>query len=228
MCWLQVHGDWEQLQVLSYSNSAGIRAPQPPVYPPDILSSHDSVTSVPYPRRASSGPDSLHASPGASKRPRKFSRLACFGVGRCSSPETYRRTSASELTALNLRLHEHGSSGGRSSSGPATDDVVGELSSVEAATQAQSIASSDWSFSSISTTFSERAGQLLRGPPSILSCIMESEPAGFMDSGEQMQQLPHARCANAVIICANNIQTTHWTSNFTGQRWLWMVLTCVV
>ena len=219
--------DWEQLQVVSYSNSAGVCAAQPPVYAPDILASHDSATSVPYPRRGSSQPDPMHASSGASTKPRTFSRLACFGVGRCSSPETYRRTSSSELTALNLRLHEHGSSGDRSSSGPTTDDVVGELSSVEVATQAQSIASSDWSFSSISTTLSERAGHLLRGPPSILSCIMESEPAGFMDSGERIQPPPHAFCEIAVTQYANTFQTTHWTFNFTGQHWLWIASTCV-
>ncbi|KAK9832143.1 hypothetical protein WJX74_000561 [Apatococcus lobatus] len=200
----KVHGDWEQLQVLSYSNSAGVRAPRPPIYASDILDSHDSVTSVPSLRQAVSGQNARRASPAASRKPYAFSRLACFGVERCSSPETYHRTSASELTATNLKLHERGSSSGGSSSVQTANDLVGELSSVEVASLAPSIASSDWSLSSISTSLSERAGYLMRGPPSILSCIMESEPAGFMDPDHKDAMIHSANSSVASLAIWNN------------------------
>lgn len=184
---MQGHGDWEQIQVKSYANSAGICTPGPSVCTKDIPVSHDSASSIPQPDPAPSG---------APRKPRAFSHLACFGISSCSSPEsweTYRKIS-SELTASNLRLHELGSSTGGSSSSPydgIAAGLVGELSSAEVATQAESLASSDWSLSSISTTLSERAGQLLRGPPSILSCIMESEPAGFTEPGKLLFPAGH-------------------------------------
>lgn len=180
MLCMQAHGDWEQIQVKSYINSAGICTPGPSAHAQDIPASHDSASSIPQPCRAPSG------APG---KPLALSHLACFGLSNCSSSEsceTYRRNS-SELTVGNLRLHALESSTAGSSTGPYDGiavGMVGELSSAEAATQAESIASSDWSLSSISTTLSDRARQLLRGPPSILSCIMESEPAGFTEFTE--------------------------------------------
>ncbi|KAK9832144.1 hypothetical protein WJX74_000561 [Apatococcus lobatus] len=84
------------------------------------------------------------------------------------------------------------------------NDLVGELSSVEVASLAPSIASSDWSLSSISTSLSERAGYLMRGPPSILSCIMESEPAGFMDPDHKDAMIHSANSSVASLAIWNN------------------------